>query len=220
MATNFYIDGFNLYYGSLKSRFPNYKWLNIRDFCSALLPAHQVNRIRYFTAPVIPSATDPSVRSRQDVYLRALRTLPDVVVHDEGWFVFRKSLRYQYPLAYPPGRNPVKPQSVFVELPEEKGSDVNLASYLLLDAAKNDYDEAVVITNDSDLKVPIELAISEFGKTVGVINPHPKSRRSAHLASVASWMFQSINKKYFAASQLPLTLTDTTGTITKPSTWL
>jgi hypothetical protein len=33
---------------------------------------------------------------------------------------------------------------------EEKGSDVNLATYLLLDAFKQDCEAAVVISNDSD----------------------------------------------------------------------
>ncbi len=34
---------------------------------------------------------------------------------------------------------------------EEKGSDVNIASYLLLDGFRNDYEVAVIISNDSDL---------------------------------------------------------------------
>ena len=33
---------------------------------------------------------------------------------------------------------------------EEKGSDVNLSTYLLLGAFEGDYEQAVVISNDSD----------------------------------------------------------------------
>ena len=64
---------------------------------------------------------------------------------------------------------------------EEKGSDVNLASYLLLDGFRSDCEATVVISNDSDLKVPIELARAELGLVVGVINPHPPARRSRAL---------------------------------------
>ena len=46
---------------------------------------------------------------------------------------------------------------------EEKGSDVNLASHLLLDAFKHASDTAVVISNDSDLRVPIRFAEQELG---------------------------------------------------------
>ena len=39
MQTNVYIDGFNLYYGSLKGT--PYKWLNPRSMVQALLPRQQ-----------------------------------------------------------------------------------------------------------------------------------------------------------------------------------
>jgi uncharacterized LabA/DUF88 family protein len=54
---------------------------------------------------------------------------------------------------------------------EEKGSDVNLASYLLLDAFNREYDLAVVVSNDSDLAEPIRLVRSEFGLRVRIVNP-------------------------------------------------
>lgn len=131
----------------------------------------------------------------------------------------RQSLRRQYPLAYPRKGPTSSPQQVYVELPEEKGSDVNLASYLLLDCFRGEYGEAVVISNDSDLVVPVRMVIDEFKKSVGVINPHPKNRRSATLTQAASWTFQSVNRRYFASSQLPTSLSDALGTITKPAKW-
>ena len=192
----------------------------MRAFCSALLPTHTINRIRYFTALVIPPPEDPQMRVRQDTYLRALRTVPSLHVHDEGWFILKEDLRRQFPLAYPKNRPPGSyPQSVYVQLPEEKGSDVNLASYLLLDCFNGDFDEAVVISNDADLAVPIDIVVTTFHKPVGVINPHIKRRRSATLQKVASWTFQSINRHHIANSQFPPTLTDSRGTITKPATW-
>ena len=53
---------------------------------------------------------------------------------------------------------------------EEKGSDVNLATHLLYDGFKNDYEVAVVVSNDSDLLEPVRVARS-LGLTVGVLNP-------------------------------------------------
>mgnify|MGYP001571872703 CR=1 FL=1 len=218
MRTIVYIDGFNLYYGALKVRWPNLKWLDLRALCVSLLSGRQIVRIRYFTALVKPPPHDPKTRERQEIYLRALRTIPQIEIHF-GWFVQREGLRYQLPLAYPNNRPNGPPQSVRVQLPEEKGSDVNLASYLLLDCFKKACDEAVVISNDADLKTPIEIATREFGNTVGVINPHPKSWRSVDLAGVASWSYQTINRTHLARSQFPLTLTDARGTITKPAAW-
>ncbi|HDH03569.1 MAG TPA: NYN domain-containing protein [Actinobacteria bacterium] len=59
--------------------------------------------------------------------------------------------------------NPPKNGSRTVEVlkTEEKGSDVNLATYLLLDAFKKRCDTAVVMTNDSDLAEPVRIARTE-----------------------------------------------------------
>lgn len=58
---------------------------------------------------------------------------------------------------------------------EEKGSDVNVASHLLLDVLARRIDGAVVIWNDSDLALPIREARKLV--PVGLINP-----RGAHTA--------------------------------------
>ena len=57
---------------------------------------------------------------------------------------------------------------------EEKGSDVNLASYLLMDGFESQYEVAVVISNDSDLQLPIELVRTRLGKQIGVYDPSRK----------------------------------------------
>ena len=41
---------------------------------------------------------------------------------------------------------------------EEKGSDVNVAAHLLLDVLGGAVDGALVISNDSDLRFPVEQA--------------------------------------------------------------
>jgi len=208
MLTNVYVDGFNLYYGCIKGS--PYKWLDLEALCTRLLPRNQINRIRYFTARVSARANDPQGPARQDAYLRALRTLPSVSVH-LGHFLTTQT---RMPLAYPP---PVGARTVEVIKTEEKGSDVNLATFLLVDAFRQDAQAFVVISNDSDLTEPIRIVRHELGHIVGIINPQPRPSRA--LLSCQPSFFKQIRTGALAAGQLPPQLSDATGTITKPATW-
>lgn len=214
MKVNVYIDGFNLYYGSLKGT--AYKWLNLLTMCQRLLPGRDINRIRYFTALVKPLSHNRHALARQESYLKALSAIPNLNVH-YGHFVSRPQNWPAYPLSYPaPGMPPVMTQILKTE---EKRSDVNLATLLMVDCVDNDFDEAVVISNDSDLLLPIEYAVSRFGKTVGVINPHRRSKASRELVRAASWSYKEINRSVLAASQFPGVVSTPRGPVTKPTSW-
>jgi len=52
---------------------------------------------------------------------------------------------------------------------EEKGSDVNVASHMLIDVLTQEIDAVMVISNDSDLSFPVRIARSYV--PVGLINP-------------------------------------------------
>jgi len=207
MATIVYIDGFNLYYGALRGS--PYKWLDLEALCHRLLPNDEIRHIRYFTARITARPDDPQQAQRQETYLRALRTLPLVSIHF-GHFLTHP---IRLPLAHP---GPSGPRTAQVLRTEEKGSDVNLASHLLLDAFQKTCDTAVVISNDSDLRVPIRIAEQELGVRVGIINPHPAKHRSRVLKGT---FFKQLRPAVLADCQLPETLTDDQGTITKPSVW-
>jgi hypothetical protein len=99
---------------------------------------------------------------------------------------------------------------------EEKGSDVNLATYLLLDGFQGDYEAAAVISNDSDLKEPIGVVQDVLGLPVGVVNPHPANRRSRALPAT---FFKQLRSSVLGACQLPPALTDAKGQIRKPAGW-
>lgn len=215
LETNVYIDGFNLYYAI---KFSPYKWLDLSSLCRNLLPRHTINLIRYFTAHVKPLPHDLDVKTRQDFYLRALKTLKDLELHDNGEFVSWDKLIPQSPLAYVRGKNK-SPQKVNVLKTEEKGSDVNLASWLLTDCFNGCFDCAVVISNDSDLATPIEIVTQRCKKPVKVINPGKPLYASKKLARVSTSNFITIHPWVYAKSQLPPTLTDAIGTFTKPSRW-
>ncbi len=78
MLTRVYVDGFNLYYGALKGT--SFKWLNLVDLSYRVLPpGHAIDKLKYFTAKV-SGASDPYEPARQQIYLNALRTLPEVEI--------------------------------------------------------------------------------------------------------------------------------------------
>lgn len=203
LKTNVYIDGFNLYYGCI--RHTPYKWLDLAAFCTSLLPKNQINRIRYFTALVTPRANDPQQRMRQEIYLRAIRTIPNLSL-DFGHFLASKvrMMRSDYS------------GKVEVLKSEEKGSDVNLASRLLIDCYDSKCDVAVIISNDSDLVFPIEHVKRFLGKTVGIVNPHP--RPSRELLAIANF-YKPIRPAILSACQFPNNMSDALGAFHKPSTW-
>ena len=207
MKTNVYIDGFNLYYGCVKGT--PYRWLDLGKLCSLLLPSEQINQIRYFTAKVRARNDDLSKPQRQQAYLRALGTIPNLSIH-YGHFL---SNTVRMPLAHPQVNGP---RTVEVLKTEEKGSDVNLATYLLVDAFNKDCEKLVVLSNDSDLKTPIEYVRSQLGLCVGIFSPH---KEKSYALSHASDFYRPIRNGPLTASQFPGQLTDAQGIITKPGSW-
>jgi len=202
-ATIVYVDAFNLYYGALRGT--PHRWLNLRTLSELLLPRDEILRIRYFTALIQSRPDDPQAPQRQQAYLRALDTVPGLSIH-LGSFMAKTKTRPRVD-----GRG-------FVEVhdTEEKGSDVNLAAYLLHDGHRGEYEQAVVISNDSDLRTPIEMVRNDLGRPVGLLNPY---RRVAFgLAGVASF-YKPIRSGVLAASQFPDELSDEQGVIRKPASW-
>ena len=99
---------------------------------------------------------------------------------------------------------------------KEKGSDVNLAAYLLVDGFKKESQIAVIISNDSGLVEPIRLAHSELGMDVGILHPH--RRHVKELSQVAEF-YRPIRERALKACQFPTVLKDAAGVITKPTAW-
>ncbi len=206
VKTNVYVDGFNLYYGAVR-RTP-YKWLDIHKLCCVLLPQNQIQRVRYFTALVQNTPNDRAKAQRQQTFIRALETLPGLTVHYGSFLASEVTMPLVNPTA--------QARNAHVIRMEEKGSDVNLASLLLADAFRCDFEAAVVLSNDSDLVLPIKIVSQELGLPVGILNPH--KRFSVELMKVASSK-RKIRKGALQECQLPPTLTDASGTITKPHGW-
>ncbi|MCY3768602.1 MAG: NYN domain-containing protein [Gammaproteobacteria bacterium] len=202
--TIIYVDGFNLYYGALRKT--PYRWLDLNILCKFLLPGNEIREIKYFTALVSGRPNDPGQPVRQQAYLRALQSLPNVSVY-LGHFLTHK---VWMPRADAPYRN------VRVIKTEEKGSDVNLAAELLHDAHRNRFDVAAVVSNDSDLLAPIRIVKNELNKHIGVLNPHKRPSQVLHQCVD---FIKPIRSGVLSAAQFPDELTDQTGTFFKPKSW-
>lgn len=140
----------------------------------------------------------------------------------EGKFKDREGQYPQYPFAYgPKGDSSVAlPLKVQIQRSEEKGTDVNIASHLLMDCFKGEYERAVLISNDSDLALPVRMVRDDFKKEVVVINPQRGARRGVwEMQRAASRVVHRINASLLANCQFPDPLADSGGTFSKPRGW-
>ena len=197
-----YVDGFNLYHGAKElvksnNQQVSWKWLDLVALSRKLLPRGELIRVKYYTAHVTAPETDPQLGQRQQVYLRALAADPmiEIVL---GQFQTQKK---RMPLVDNPGmlrRNLIRALGLNltlhpdgnVSIPvwwiEEKATDVNLAVHLIADVFRNNFDVALVISNDSDLCEPIRMTVQELGKRVVVVNPRGHKESALALKKVAS----------------------------------
>ena len=209
VKTNVYVDGFNLYYRALRDT--PFRWLDLRKLSEVLFPQDTINQVCYFTALLDARPSDPSQPQRQQVYLRALATLPNLEVYC-GTFRSRTKFR---PLA-----NPIAgmPGVVRVRDSEEKGSDVNLVTRLLVDGFNGRYEQAVVVSNDSDFTSAIRYVREGLRLRVTVVNPDRKIKTHKDLRAAATYV-KRLWKSHLRQSQFPDTLVDVHGTINRPHSW-
>ena len=162
-----YVDGFNLYSGLRDSGYRRYYWLNIREMVRHLLrPYQRLSRTKYFTARIC--GRGPGVgrnlagvmegkRRRQAVYLEALGTLADFDIY-YGHYLSQVIRCRDCGRSWSDN--------------EEKMTDVNIATELLVDAFEDRFDTALLVSADSDL-VPAIRALKTVlpGKRVIVFFP-------------------------------------------------
>ena len=209
MITNVYIDGFNLYYRALKDS--PFRWLDLRKLAETLFPQDSINRVCYFTARLDVRPGNPGQAQRQLIYLRALGTQPGFDVH---FGVFRSGVKRR-PLAEP---TPGLPSYVLVRDSEEKGSDVNLATRLLVDGFNGEYEQAVVVSNDADFAGAMRYVRDDLGLRVTLVNPDPRNSSPRELADAATYV-KRLWKSHLRRSLFPDALSDDVGVIRKPEAW-
>ncbi|MBZ0201876.1 MAG: NYN domain-containing protein [Ignavibacteria bacterium] len=197
-----YIDGFNLYFGLKSKDWRRYYWLNLAQLSKNLLKTGQELIItKYFTARI---SSPPSKVKRQSTFIDALMTLSD-------FKIFYGNYQSNFIEC---GRC-----KAIIETPNEKMTDVNIATELLSDAFKDKFDTAILISADSDLSAPISRVIEIF-KDKKVICAFPPDRFSKELSKRASGYF-SIGRKKFSASVFPDEIVTKDGfTLHKPASWI
>lgn len=161
-----YIDGFNLYYGLLRQCAP-FKWLDLQKFSRRLVsPDNNIVAVKYFTSRVNYDPKNPSAKVHQEIYLRALQKLGSVEIV-EGYYQRQDA---KMPFRFEPCKS-CRPYADVVRV-EEKRSDVNLATAMMVDFHEDKADSFVIISGDADLIAPIEYIRRTGGRNVVVFNPH------------------------------------------------
>lgn len=194
-----YIDGFNLYHAindanrAQRGAINHLKWCNLWSLMELFTDPHQheVVSVKFFTA--YPT-WKPDSEQRHREYVKAL-----------GFYGVETILGQFKPKdAY------CKVCSSTYKAREEKESDVNVAMHLVSDAHEDLFDQAFLVTNDSDLLGPSRLVRAKFpNKKLKVIAP-PYRRHSKELWAVATHRTQ-IQQQHLEACQLPQTAHDATG---------
>ena len=243
MNVGVYVDGYNLYYGGrgiCGRGLSGWRWLDLRAMASSLITLQSgwtgpfELRVVFCTARV-KGRGNTSTQQDQDVYLRTLVQTGAVDLIEYGSYVERVATSplavadrrgrpvlstAQWPLMVQDATGVDVPSARFmasVARREEKGSDVNVATHLLVDIFGGAVDAAVVISNDSDLKLPIDIARGVV--PVGLVNPTKGYPAGALNASPSTgvgghWWYQ-LTAADFSSAQLPPTV----GHLTRPQGW-
>jgi uncharacterized LabA/DUF88 family protein len=206
-----YIDGYNFYY-AIKTRpeiTPIYlAWCDFGALASEIIRSRgTLTGIKYFTAPVgdlgSPGGEEGGERGRQRLWLRAVHTISDLEVvqgfHTRD-FSAEPFQRQKY-------RN-------------EKETDVNIAIALVLDAAKERYDSAILVTQDTDQMPAVRAASAEFARHIEVWLPPGKEKgRWSEFDGNRFVSIHSITPDMLERARLPDSIRYYGGTIQAPKVW-
>jgi len=197
-----YVDGFNLYFGLRTKGWKRYYWLDVQRLGEKLLrPNQSLVGVKYFTADIRGPADK---HRRQQTYLDALSTYrPNLTIMRGHYLIKKKQCRrcaYEF------------------EMPEEKKTDVNISTQMLVDAFLDRFDVAILISGDSDLVPPIE-AIRQHRPQKRVVVAFPPARTSEDLKRAAhAWFW--INEQKLRLSLLPNPVVKPNGhELYKPTEW-
>ena len=224
-VVNIYVDSFNLYHGLLErgpgGRAPDKesgrRWLNLVSVSKAMSDKHfgekksKIGKVYLFTAPVESAPEDKQMPRRQESLFRALKHAGVEIVFGH----FSKHIRSMK--AVHPSELKSENFNSWIEVwgKEEKRSDVNLAAYMVRDAAKGKMDAAILISHDTDFKGAVDIVRKDFDKEVYIVNLEgnelpPALRRAG---SGVLELTDSLVKNHQFPDKIPGT------TIHKPAKW-
>lgn len=195
-----YVDGFNLYFGMLDAGLDYCKWLNLKVLVQKLLNHNQeLIGIKYFTSRV---SNNPDKQKRQTTYLEALESI-EVDIYYGNYQSDSVECK--------------KCGNIWTKY-NEKMTDVNIATHILIDAYQDKYDMAMLISGDSDLVPPMKSVHEIFNKK-RVFVAFPPKRHNQSVALIAKGSM-TIGRKNLVDSQFEEEVEKRDGfKLKKPSDW-
>ena len=198
-----YVDGFNLFHALKEMKWKKYYWLDLNAFCLKLMsPMQSLTLVRYFTSRAIGDAQE---QKRQNSYIEALETLKCVDIQygkftsdDWGCHVCGRIEKIHH----------------------EKQTDVNIAVSLLTDAQEDRFDDAILITADSDQMRTVQYISNTYAEK-RIIVAFPPGRHTADLEPPTASKNVHLNQKQFENSQFPNEVISKSGfKLIRPHSWV
>lgn len=195
-----YIDGYNLYYGLREQRWKRFYWVNLPRLAEQFLkPSQTLVETKYFTT-IVKFPDDK--RRRQQVFLEALQTLPNLLI-SYGHFLADSVSCHNCGYTY--------------KTHHEKMTDVNISVELMKDAFQDRFDVALLISADSDLVSPVR-TVRQLFPNKRVISIFPPGRFSSALKSVSTGTLR-IGHAELSKSLLPDQVDKNGITLQRPNSW-
>jgi len=163
-----YIDGYNLYFGLREKGWKRFYWLNLQRLAELFLKPNQILIETIYFTTIVKRPDDK--RRRQQVFLEALQTLPNLSIfygHFLSDSITCRRCGHTYTTHH------------------EKMTDVNISVELMKDAFQDRFDLALLISADSDLVSPVR-TVQQLFPQKKVITIFPPGRFSSALKSVSS----------------------------------
>lgn len=145
------------------------------------------------------------------MFIRALKTIPNLKVHCDKFRTYECKRPF-----VEPDKHSCK--FAYIKDIKEKGTDVSLASFMLMDGFKGKYEKAVLISNDSGYKTPVRMVRDNLKLEMAVFNPNRKRKICFALKSAAS-SYDFIYPFPLHKCQFPKLMKDKAGDIRKPDEW-
>jgi uncharacterized LabA/DUF88 family protein len=163
-----------------EAAFTKFRWLNVKKLVESLLLPHQeLLDVKYFTSRV---NNNPEKQKRQSTYIEALESV-DIKIYYGN---------------YQDSSTECKRCGHNWRTAKEKMTDVNIATKIMVDAFRNEYDMAMLISGDSDLTPPIKEVHNLF-KDKRVFIAFPPKRQNSSMKLVAKGSMTIGRKKILAA---------------------
>ncbi len=192
-----YIDGFNLYH-AIDDNCPNhFKWLDLKKLVSHFTEegVHVIEKIYYFSAF---ADWHKNRVKRHKIYVEALKATGVTPVMGQ----FKEKDK-----SCPSCHHEWKGH-------EEKETDVNIALQMIDDAYQDKFDQAFLISRDSDLLPAVKLLKQRFPEKKLKIFAPPKLRHSKDLAKeIGGKNLRTIRMFHMEQSLFPETVLDSSGRV-------